>query len=73
MNSPQPETNITSNVVFSLMFIVASIQASGLGGRYIVAGIAATAMMMLSFDAAAASLLLKRRLAHSPKFYMGEG
>ena len=35
--------------------------------------LAATSMAVLSFDADAASLLLKRRQAHSPKVCMGAG
>ena len=73
MNSTQPKTKMTSNVVFSLMYSVASIQASGCGGSSLVAVLAATAMVVLSFGAAVVSLSLKRRLARSPKFYMGAG
>ena len=73
MNSPQPETNMTSRVVFSFMYRAASIKASGYGSRSLYAGLAATTMAVLLVDAAAASLLLKRRLARSPKVSMGSG
>ena len=64
----QPETKITSNVGFSLMYSVASIQASVWEGCSLVADLAATAMVVLSFNAAAAAISLKRRQDHSPKF-----
>ena len=67
MNSPQPETKITSRVVFSFIYSAASIKAAGWGGVSLTAGIAETAMMVLSIYTTAASLLLKRRRARSPK------
>ena len=68
MNSPQTETNMTSNVVFSFMYSVAYIQASGWGGCSLIAGLVATAMVVLSLNAVAAALLLKRRWVRSLKF-----
>ena len=53
------------------MYSIASIQASGWGGCYLVAGRAAMAIVVLSFDAVAAALLLKRRLARSSKVSEG--
>ena len=73
MNSPQLETKMTYIVVFSFMYSAASIQASDSGGSSLVAGLARTAMAVLSFDDVDASLLLKIRLARSPKVFMGAG
>ena len=73
MNSHQPETKMTSNVVFSLMYSVPSIIESCWGGSSLVAGLAATTMAVVSFDAAGASFSLKIRLAHSQKISMAEG
>ena len=73
MNSLQLETKMTSRVLFSFMYRAESIKASGWGGSSLVAGLVATAMVVLSFDTAAASLLLKRRLARSPNFSIGAG
>ena len=73
MNSPQPETKITSNVGFSLMYSVASIQESGLGNCSLVAGLVARAIVVLSGNTAAAALLLKRRRVHSPYFSKSAG
>ena len=73
MNSSQPKTKMTSSGVFSLMYSAASIQASGCVGSSLVAGIAATSMAVLFFDAATSPLSLKRRLARSHQFSMGSG
>ena len=73
MNSPQLETNMTSNVVFSFRYNIASIQASGWGGSSRVAGLAATAIVVLLFDAATSALSSKRRRVRSPKVSEAEG
>ena len=73
MNFPQPETNMTHIVVFGFMYRAASIKASGWGGSSLVEDLVATAMAVLLFDAATASLSLKRRLARSPKVSMEAG
>ena len=73
MNSPHPETKMTHNFVFSLMYSVASIQASVWVGCSLVAGLAATAIVVLSLNAAAAAVSLKRRRVRSPKFSEAAG
>ena len=73
MNSPHPKIKMTSNVIFNFMYRAASIQVSGQGGFSLVAGLVATSIVMLSFDAAAAALLSKRCLARSPKFSEAAG
>ena len=64
---------MTSNFVFSLMYSVASIQASGWGGSSLGAGLAATSMVVLSFDAVSESLLLKSGQVRSSKFSIRAG
>ena len=73
MNSPQPEKNMTYRVILSFMYSAASIKASGWGGGSLTAGLTATAIVVLSIDAATASLSLKRRLALSLKVSEGAG
>ena len=67
MNPPQSEKKMTSSIVFSFMYSAESIHAFGWGGTSLVAVLASTATVVLSFDAAAASLLLKRGRSRCPK------
>ena len=64
---------MTSSVIFTLMYIAASIKASGWRGSFLVAGLVETAMVVLSFHAAAASISLNSRMARSPKVSMRGG
>ena len=73
MKYPQPETKMTSRVVFSFMYTAAYIKESGWVGSSLVAGLTAMAMAVLSIDTAVASISLKRRLARYPKVSMGAG
>ena len=73
MKSPQPETKMTYNVVFSLMYSITSIQASGWVGCSLVEGLVAMGIVVLLFNSAAGVLLLKRRRARSPNFSEAAG
>ena len=71
MNSPQPETKITSGFVLSFIYSAASIKASVWGGGSLSDGLTTTSMVVSSVDAAAASLSLKRRRDLYPKVFEG--
>ena len=73
MNSPQPETKMTYNVVVSLMYRSASIQVSGWGGCSLVTGLVDFSIVVLLFDAAAAAFLSKRRWYSSQKVSEASG
>ena len=73
MNSPHPKTKMTSRVVLIYIYIAASIKASDWGGGSPIAGLTATAMVVLSIEADGASLSLKKRRARSKKFSEGSG
>ena len=58
---------MTSNFVFSMMYIVASIHVSGWGGCSLVVVLVATPIVVLSRNAAAAAFLSKSRQFRSLK------